>query len=235
MAKKGELFPSEKRSAQADGPGTVADDEYLERRLHNAGGAKTDQIPADAFIRDALTWKPDRGGASVHRSAHVRGAVGGLRGARDTIKARTGDIREQVDKAGDRKWRVDPLPTQEDPSHAEIYRDPPGAKPTGADKDAFVAVWQNTVQALRECRAKWPGGRASVSAIGRGGVRLKWKTDHGPTTTIGQVETIEEAVAALVSADIITAAQADTEKKRLSDEWRRQEAVKRKAGGPGHP
>lgn len=226
MAKKGELFPEERRPSVEGAPGTVGDDEELERRLPRAGAFGEGDVPVDAFTRGHLTWRNGEGGASVHRSAHVQASVGGRRGKRGTIKAKTGDIRAQVDADGDRKWHVVASPQEEDPSHAEIYRDPPGRRPTAREREDFLAVWKTTEENLRFCRMKMPDGRATVAASGDGGVRLQWRAKSELVTPVGQVESIREAVNALIRAEVISESDADAEQKRLESEWARQLAAR---------
>lgn len=219
MAKKGELFPEEIRPSVDGVPGMVGDDEELERRMPGTSAHGEGEVPVDAFTRRHLTWKDGEGGASVHRSAHVKASVGGRRGTRGTMKAKAGDIRAQVDDAGDRKWQVVASPQEDDPSHAEIYRDPPGKRPSARDREDFLAVWKTTVQELRRCKIEAPDGRATVAASGDGGVRLQWRAKSGQVTPVGQVESIREAVSALIRAGFIAESNADAEQKRLESEW----------------
>ena len=217
MAKRGELFQSEVHPARDGTPGTISDDEELERRVLDSG--VPDEVPRDAFTRGKLTWKDRDGGASVHRTDFVHATVGGRRGLRRTIRARTGDIRALVDRDGNRKWHVDASPLEDDTSHAEIYRDPPGQRPSARDKDDFLALWNTIAQELRHCKQQMPDGQATVSASGDGGVRLLWKTRSGQTKPVGQVESIREAVRALIRADIIPDSDANAERERLKSEW----------------
>ena len=226
MAKEGELFSDERHPWVDGAPGTVGNDEDLERRLPGAGSFGEGDVPADAFTRGHLTWKEEEGGASVHRSAYVQSSVGGRRGRRGTIRARAGDIRMQVDADGDRKWHVVASPQEDDPSHAEIYRDPPGKRPTGREREDFLALWKTTEEQLRSCRMEMPDGRGTVAAGGDGGVRLQWQAKSGPVIPIGQVESIREAVNALIRAEVIPESDAQAEQRRLESEWARQLAAR---------
>ena len=217
MARRGELFPDETRPAHGATPGTIDDDEELERRV--AGSGALDEVPTVAFTRSQLTWNGSNGGASVHRTNFVQAAVGGRRGRRGTIKARTGDIRAQADDSGNREWHVVPSPQEDDISHAEIYRDPRGKRPSGRDREDFLAVWNTVAQELRLCKGQMPDGQAKVSANEDGGVRLLWEARSGQTRPVGQVESIREAIGALVRADIILPSDAKAERERLESDW----------------
>ena len=216
-ARYGELFPDEIHPANSVTPGTIGNDEELERHVPDT--ADVDEVSKAHFTRDELMWTHLDGGASVNRTGLIRNTVGGRRGMRGTIKARVGDIREQVDDHGNRKWHVVPSPRGDDASHAEIYRDPQGKRPTRLERRDFVALWSSVVEELRRCKLQIPDGQVTVSAKGAGGVRLLWKAESGETRPVGQVRTISDVMKALIKAGVISESDSDAERDRLESEW----------------
>lgn len=217
MVKRGEKFPEELVFHGNEFPGFVDDSEVLERRLPpKSHGFYGGTMPIDAFTLRDLTWTEDDGGASVVRRQYAQDGNTGHRGARGTISARVGDIRVLADSDGNRLWSVIDRPLPDNPAHAEIQREPLGAKPNRLERIQFLKVWRGADSLLADLRKKDPHGEPQLKLVPGTGVEVHWRSGKdGELTRVIQVESVSEAVRAYVASGILQEEDAPRELHKL--------------------
>ena len=180
MAKRGERFSEEERTHGALSPGTVADDEGLERRLPPGGReSRGDIILQAAFTRRELQWTEEEGGASVDRRRFAS-EVSNRRAIRNTITAKAEDIRRQTDGEGNRLWSITDRPVPGNSAHAEIQREPRGKMPGRAERNRLLEVWRGATALLTELRAQDPRGVPELQLVPDTGVVVHWRWSRSP-------------------------------------------------------
>ena len=156
------------------------------------------------------------GGASADRCRFAHRGFSGRRAVRNTIRARTEDIRRQTDETGNRLWSITDRPVAGNPAHAEIQREPRGKMPGRAERNQLLEVWRGATGLLTVLKAQDPEGSPELQLIPETGVEIHWRPGrNGNLKRILQVESVAEAVRAYVGAGIIAATEAAAEQRKL--------------------